>query len=252
MPNGLGFCTGECVAGSPVGFAKRMAGNSGGAPTPLHSRRPRPPAGAVRAQSFLQMGWRTSSALRKWLSMDEGSITRLIRDTESGVPGAEDRLFERVYEELRAMAAAAEAKERNQPAEGSTEDLVHDAYRRMNGAALENRRHLFFAYARAMRQILVERARKRNALRRGGGRAHVSLKTGVFERALSVNDDAADVAELVVKLRKEDERASDVVDLRFFGGLSMTQIAQVLGVSERTVDSDWAHAKQRLQEWLSE
>jgi len=86
-----------------------------------------------------------------------------------------------------------------------------------------------------MRQILVDRARKRNTQRRGGGRAHLPLKTGVFKRGLSVNGEAA-----------------DVVEMRFFGGLSMTQIAHVLGVSERTADSDWAKAKQRLQEWLSE
>ena len=182
--------------------------------------------------------------------MDEGSITKLLHEVESGRPGAEDRLFERVYAELRALARARLAGERPDAADGAVTDLVHDAYRRVGAEGLKNRLHLFFTYARAMRQILTDRARRRDTLKRGGDRQRVTLSL----EAVAGGDptsalDVIEVAELLERLRAEAEREADIVELRFFGGLAVADIASLLDVSERTVRNDWFSARRRLARW---
>ncbi|MFG0275309.1 MAG: ECF-type sigma factor [Phycisphaerales bacterium] len=185
--------------------------------------------------------------------MDDGSITRLLQDVNTGAPGAGDRLFDRVYAELRAMARARLAHERRDAADGGTTDMVHDAYDRLEGEALENRRHLFFVYARAMRQILVERARRNNALKRGGGRHRISLTLAEPVGATAPRQiDALTVDDLLERLRSTSGREAQVVELRFFGGLSDADIGAILGVSDRTVRNDWSSARERLASWLDD
>ena len=179
--------------------------------------------------------------------MADGSITRLIRDAERGVADAEDRLFERVYDELRAMAAARMRRERAAPAAGGTTDLVHDAHVRLADEHFENRRHLFFAYARAMRQILIERARKRR-------RREEALEDATLDAAASADGtvrtlDAMHVGELLDRLERASPREAEVVLLRFFGGLRDEDTAAILGVDARTVRRDWSRAKEKLAAW---
>ena len=189
-------------------------------------------------------------------AMEPGSITRLLDDVREAAPGAEDRLFDRVYDELRDIAAGRLAGERPGAGAdasgggGSTAALVHDAYERLADDTFENRRHLFFAYTRVMRQVLVDRARRTGALKRGGGRARATLDdaantAGPPSPALT----AEEVAELLEKLRAVAPREAEVVELRFFGGLGDDVIGDVLGLSSRTVRQDWSKARQRLAAW---
>lgn len=180
--------------------------------------------------------------------MDEGSITRLLRELDAGVPTAEERLFAVVYDELRSMARHGLAGERGERDSG---ELVHDAYERLAGEAFENRRHLFFAYARAMRQILVERSRRERALKRGGGRPLVSLNEAADRAAFQLNGlDAVDLDGVLDRLREAAPREADVVVLRCHGGLSDAAIGEVLGVDPRTVRRNWVSARERMTGWL--
>jgi len=179
--------------------------------------------------------------------MTDGSITRLLRELEQGDPTAPDRLFARVYDELKAIARAELAGEQGERDSG---ELVHDAYVRMSEAALVNRKHLFFAYARQMRQILVERARRANADKRGGGRPTISLLECDAEAPDDpVTVDPTEVDALLQRLHEAAPREAEVVTLRYFGGLSDRVIGEVLGIDARTVRRDWASAKQRLVVW---
>ena len=183
----------------------------------------------------------------------DGSITRILKDLAAGVPLAEERLFDRVYDELRAMARAQVAGERRaEVADGASGDLAHEAYARLAGDEFENRRHLFFAYARAMQQVLVDRARRRRAARRGGGERPVPLSPSLIAAVPDASTwtmDAVEISELLDKLAEAAPREAEVFTLRFFGGLSEVAIAEVLGVSVRTVGADWSRARARLAAW---
>jgi RNA polymerase sigma factor (TIGR02999 family) len=168
---------------------------------------------------------------------------------------ASGRLISTVYDELRAMARQRLRSERGGHTLQTTA-LVHEAYLKLigpsgagdaRGAALswQHRAHFFGACANAMRQILVEHARARNARKRGGGVAPEALADDA-----SANSEDLDlilaVDESLDKLRVEDARAAQVVELRFFAGLEMSEIAEALQTSERTVHRDWAFARARL------
>ncbi len=186
--------------------------------------------------------------------MEPGSITRLLDDLRDGAPGAEDRLVDRVYDELREIAARRLAGERPGEARGSTAELVHDAYERLAGDTFENRRHLFFAYTRVMRQVLVDRARRAGAQKRGGGRATASLHDAATADAFAAPSPvltAEEVGELLEKLRAIAPREAEVIELRFFGGLSDDVVGEVLGLSPRSVRQDWSRARQRLAAWAT-
>ncbi|HQY89637.1 MAG TPA: ECF-type sigma factor [Tepidisphaeraceae bacterium] len=168
-------------------------------------------------------------------------------------PSAANKLLPIVYEELRMLARSRLKHERAGHTLQATA-LVHEAYVKLIGSSpvtWENRAHFFGACANAMRQILVDHARSKGAQKRGGG-----LKA----EALSSNDvvDTRDldlvlsIDECLEKLKAEDERAAEVVQLRFFGGLEMSEIAEALGLSERTVHREWAFARVRLLQLLGE
>ena len=186
--------------------------------------------------------------------MEPGSITRLLDDLRQGAPDAEDRLFDRVYDELRELAARRLAGERPGEARGSATELVHDAHERLAGETFENRRHLFFAYTRVMRQVLVDRARRAGAQKRGGGRATASRQDSATADASAAPSPALtadEVSELLEKLRAIAPREAEVVELRFFGGLGDDVIGEVLGLSPRTVRQDWSRARPRLAAWAT-
>jgi RNA polymerase sigma factor (TIGR02999 family) len=172
-------------------------------------------------------------------------VTRILHAAQSGDPTAADQLLPLVYEELRKLAAARMANE----SAGHTLQptaLVHEAWLRLAGKDADvqfaNRAHFFAAAAEAMRRILIERARRKSAEKRGGDWQRIDLDK------VDVAVDADDgtlllVNEALEKLAKEDANAAEMAKLRFFGGLTLEEAAQVLGVTKRTADRYWAFAR---------
>jgi len=179
-------------------------------------------------------------------------ITGLLLAWRDGDRGALERLTPLVYQELHRLARSYLRGERaGHPLQ--TTDLVNEAYLRLIDATQmqwQNRAHFFAVSAQLMRRILVDFARARRNRKRGGDAAQVSL-----EEALTIGPerDAELVAldDALTVLAKLDERRSKVVELRFFGGLTETEIAEVLQVSPRTVKSDWRFARSWLLRELS-
>lgn len=177
-----------------------------------------------------------------------GDVTVLLREVREGVPGAGDRLMARVYAELRAVAAGRAGGGGGSGGVGRLEPtaLVHEAYLKLFGKdtpAFENRRHFFWAAAQAMRDILVDEARKAGAAKRGGGRKGVEL---LDVAAVEPGVDAVDLLALDEALRKlaeEHPLAAKVVTLRFFGGLSREEAAAELEISEGAYWREWVFAK---------
>jgi RNA polymerase sigma factor (TIGR02999 family) len=177
----------------------------------------------------------------------QAAVSVILDEVKQRREGAEERLFEVVYDELRRMAHGQMSREE---ARGTlqTTALVHEAYMRLvkdDQAEWENRRHFFGAAARAMRQILVDRARKRRALRHGGDKKHVPLESDVADAERSVDLIALD--EALDRLAAERPRHAQVVLYRYFLGLTVKETADLLDVAPRTVDTDWAVAKAWLK-----
>ncbi len=170
-----------------------------------------------------------------------GEVTRLIRAARSGDDGAVEQLFPLVYEELRRMARRHLAREHAPPTLNPT-DLVHEAYFKLAGSVPDasDRRHFMAIAARAMRQVLVDRARQRRAHKRGGGAQVVTLSE---LHGGSGELDAAELLALDAALEQLDARQRQVVEYRFFGGLEEREIAELLGVTTRTVQRDWVKAR---------
>ena len=175
----------------------------------------------------------------------------LLRAAQAGDESAAARLLPLVYEELRTLARTRMA--RRPPGDTlQPTALVHEAYLRLLGKAdlrLEGRRHFFFAAARAMRDILVERARARAGPKRGGGRLRVELKDDAAvaeppaEDLLALND-------ALSELEKEDPLKAQIVQLRYFAGMNAGEAAQALGISERTLHRHWRFIKAWLRRRL--
>lgn len=176
---------------------------------------------------------------------EESSPGRTVPETQG--PKAAEDLLPLVYSELRRLAAA---KMANQPAGHTLQAtaLVHEAYLRLKGSGREewaNRAHSFAAAAEAMRQILVESARRKQALRHGGGQQRVEgFDFQELPLPIEIEDEKIlQVDEALKLLRQEDAVKAEVVKLRCFVGLNHGEIAEVLGVSEKTVKRYWAYAK---------
>jgi RNA polymerase sigma-70 factor (ECF subfamily) len=180
------------------------------------------------------------------------NITKLLLDWRNGDQTALDQLMPLVYEELRRMANHYMRNERKGHTL-QTSALVNEAYLRLldhENIEWRNRAHFFGVAAQAMRRILVDHARTRNYDKRGGAAQHVSLD----EAATLAGDRAAELIaldEALQELAKMDERKSCVVELRYFGGLSLEETAEVLGVSIPTVTRDWNTAKAWLLREMS-
>jgi RNA polymerase sigma factor (TIGR02999 family) len=171
-------------------------------------------------------------------------VTELLLELRHGQAGAMDRLFPLVYEELRRIARRALRGERTGHTLGTT-GLVHEAYIRLaDQTRLEyrDRGHFYGIAARAMRHILVDYARRHRAAKRGGDRQVIPLD----EALLSVEDRAEALLtldEALTELESVDPRLGQVVQCRFFGGLTEEETGEVLGVTARTVRRDWLKAK---------
>lgn len=179
----------------------------------------------------------------------------MLPNTNTLKPGElSDPLFASVYEELRRLAAAALRRERPDHTLQATA-LVHEAYLRLAdepGARWEDRAHFTAVAARAMRRILVDHARARNAAKRGSGAGHISLadfEPGVIDSGMGVDLVALDDA--LARLASFDERQARIVELRFFAGLSVDESAAVIGASPRTVKRDWQMARAWLKRDMS-
>jgi RNA polymerase sigma factor (TIGR02999 family) len=172
-------------------------------------------------------------------------VTQILASIEQGDPHAAEQLLPLVYDELRKLAALRMSEERSGQTLQATA-LVHEAYVRLvdtdRAQHWSSRGHFLAAAAEAMRRILVENARRKRSLKRGGNCSRVNLDESVV-----YSEEPADsllaVSDALDKLAAEDPRKAELVKLRFFGGLSVQEAADVLGVSRATADRDWAYAK---------
>jgi RNA polymerase sigma factor (TIGR02999 family) len=170
-----------------------------------------------------------------------GEVTHFLMRLSAGDQKAEDRVIALLYNDLRRLAKHYLAKERRDHTLQATA-LVHEAYLRMTrrtGVTWQNRGHFFATAAREMRHVLVDHARRVTAVKRGGTK--ISL-----ESALICAEQSAELLllhEALDRLAACDARQAQVVEMRFFGGLSIEEIATALGISERTVKRDWNMAR---------
>src|SRR5262245_39998336 len=172
-------------------------------------------------------------------------VTQILAAIEQGDPHAADQLLPLVYDELRKLAA----QKLGQETPGQTLQptaLVHEAYLRLVGEGEEqswgSRGHFFAAAAEAMRRILVENARGKQAVKRGGRRGRADLD--VDQLALpELREDLLALDEALDRLAAADPEAARLVQLRYFAGLTRAEAAQVLGLSRRTLDRLWAYAR---------
>jgi len=180
-----------------------------------------------------------------------GDVTQLLQEIQAGSKSAEDRLLEVVYPKLRQIAKRYLRNERLGHTLQPTA-LVHEAYLQLAGRSdgnWQNRTHFFAVAAILMRRILVDYARNKKAKKRDGARQRVELSDD-----LAISEDRLEqilqVDEALVRLAQLDERQCKVVELRFFGGLTEEEVAEVLGVAPRTVKRDWNVAKAWLYDQL--
>lgn len=178
------------------------------------------------------------------MDLSPGEITQLLNETASGDRAAAARVFPLIYNELRRCAAAQLRHERPNHTLQPTA-LINEAYVRLaqqREVRWENRAEFFAMASYFMRRILVDYARKRQAAKRGSVPRQLSL-----EEAYTFTDDRAEellaLDRALEQLKRTDSQQSRVVELRFFGGLSVEETARYLNVSERTVKRDWSHAK---------
>ena len=179
-------------------------------------------------------------------------VTQILSAIEQGDPTAADELLPLVYEELHRLAAARMANERTDHTLQATA-LVNEAFLRLVGAENDgtwrSRGHFFGAAAEAMRRILVEHARKKQAARRGGDLHRVNLSdSGVGYLPLS--DNILALHDALDELQRVDEEAAKLVELRHFTGLTIPEVAEILGISPRKANNLWAYARAWLRKKL--
>ena len=179
-------------------------------------------------------------------------VTQILSGIEAGDPHAAEQLLPLVYDELRKLAAQKLAQEKP----GQTLDataLVHEAYLRLVGDDAEqgwdSSRHFFAAAAESMRRILLDRARDKGRLKRGGGWRRLSLDQIVLSGSEPPEEFLA-LDEAIERLSREDARCAELVKLRLFAGLTLAEAAVSLGIARRTADRWWAFARSWLYDQL--
>jgi RNA polymerase sigma factor (TIGR02999 family) len=182
--------------------------------------------------------------------MKPGDITETLAGLSRGDPGAMERLLPVVYDQMRRLAAAYLRNERPGHTLQPTA-LAHEAFLRIvvqKDVAWQSRAHFLGVAAQAMRRILVDHARRRKALRRGGGRTILSLEeSGADSHQVPFDD----LDRALLDLARLSERQARVVELRYFGGLTIEETAEVMGTSPMTVKRDWTLARAWLFRELS-
>ena len=177
-------------------------------------------------------------------------VTRILSAIERGDEKATDALLPLVYEELRLLAAQKLSHE--QPGQTlQATALVHEAYIRLVGLEKQswaNKGHFFMAAAEAMRRVLIDHARQKKSLKRGGDRERIPLDhVDPAQNKLPHYDDLIDLDEALEKLSQQDRTKADLVKLRYFAGLTGVQAAQALGISPATADRYWDYASSWLR-----
>lgn len=182
-------------------------------------------------------------------------ITQLLGRVEAGDDSARDQLLVAAYDELHAQAERLMQGERREHTLQPTA-LVHEAALRMLDAAslarIQNRKHFYWAMSRAMRQVLVDHARARGAQRRGGEYKRVPLDYALKQLEETGEVDLIALDDVLTRLDALNARMHNIVMLRFFGGLEVSEVAQQLDVSESTVKKDWQFARAWLKTQLAE
>lgn len=184
--------------------------------------------------------------------MTTGEITALLKAHASGDPDALNELFPRVYDQLRRIARQRMRGERTDHTLRTT-GLVHEAYMELvdlSRVDWQDRQHFFAVAARVMRNLLVDYAVKRNAEKRGGDRDRVPLAEGDAVTEVILEDVVA-VHQALDHLEAVDERQARVVECRFFGGLTIEETSDALGISSSTVGRDWRMARAWLNRELT-
>jgi RNA polymerase sigma factor (TIGR02999 family) len=180
-------------------------------------------------------------------------ITSLLSAIGNGDASAVEQLWRAVYDELHRVAKARMARE-GQRGDLQATVLVQEAYLRLmcgrDASVPANRRHFFAAAANAMRQFLVDDARKRGRQKRGDGRRTVEFREAIFGLGCNPGEVLA-LDEALAKLRGRDARKAEIVQLRYFAGLSIDETAEVLGISPRMVNKEWRFAKAWLHRELA-
>jgi len=175
-------------------------------------------------------------------------VTCILSAIEQGDPSAAEQLLPLVYDELRKLAASRLAQERPGQTLQATA-LVHEAYVRLvdteKAQTWNSRGHFFAAAAEAMRRILVDAARRKRSAKRGGGRRRVPLDD-VDVGSMPPEDELLDIDEALTRLAAEEPQLARLIQLRYFGGLSVEDAAEFLGVSRSTAYQHWAYARVRL------
>jgi RNA polymerase sigma factor (TIGR02999 family) len=171
-------------------------------------------------------------------------VTQILQSVEQGDPTAAEELLPLVYDELRKLAVARMANEApNQTLQPTA--LVHEAWLRLVGgncASFANRAHFFAAAAEAIRRILIDKARRKRALRHGAGRQPLSLDE-VEIAAPADDEEILEVHEALDQLALQSSAEAELVKLRYFVGMTLEECAQAMNISPRTADNYWAHAK---------
>jgi RNA polymerase sigma factor (TIGR02999 family) len=184
------------------------------------------------------------------------NVTLVFSAIEAGDPRTAAELLPLVYEELRSLAEARLAQERPGQTLQATA-LVHEAYLRLVGPAQnsekgwDSRGHFFAAAAEAMRRILIDHARARGAVKRGGSAKRLTLDPAMLSLD-SIPSEVADLDEALTRFEAEDPQKAALVKLRFYGGLTLKQAAAALGLAPTTADRHWAYARAWLFEALSD
>ena len=194
------------------------------------------------AVSKRQILWQTGVKAPRLRCVSD--VTRVIEAVQRGDPKAADELLPLVYEELRKLAASKMANE----AAGNTLQptaLVHEAWLRLVGKdnpKFAGRAHFFAAAAEAMRRILIDRARRKRAVRHGGGQVRVDLEQ-LDVASPDADDQLLAVNDALDKLAAQDPIEAELVKLRYFAGLTVEDAAALLNISPRTAQNYWAHAR---------
>ena len=181
------------------------------------------------------------------LPQDElrSEATRILRRASSGESGDNERLLGLLYDELHSLADGYMSGERDDHTLQPTA-LVHEAWIKLfdrESLDFEDKRHFLATAARAMRQILVDHARSKKRIKRGGDWKRVDSDVDLAEDGSTEDIDLVALDRALEKLKENSERQAQIVELRYFGGLPVEEVATVLGVSERTIVREWRFAK---------
>lgn len=174
-----------------------------------------------------------------------GDITALLARASADEPGAMDQVLALLYDDVHRMARARLAGNQRMTLLDTT-GLAHEAYLRLRHAGrieVDSRARLMAYVSQVLRAVIVDFARRRNAERRGGRLSHVTLDTDLAETLAAADADVEHIAEALEVLEATDPRLRRVVEMRYFGGMTDSEIGEALGVTPRTVGRDWERAR---------